>query len=183
MEFELPYPPSINHYWRRVGPRTLISRTGRSFRAEVVSIVARRRPATMLGPLNVQIDLHPPDRRRRDVDNVLKSLLDALQQGGVYRDDSQIDDLHIRRRECVPGGCVRVRLVPCQKTEPNSDEVKPRTCLKCGRTFNSAGPGNRICSPCRSKNERLGVSEQELQAQRGAKRRNGDLISALNEQS
>lgn len=182
MELELPFPPSINHYWRRVGPRTLISRTGRAFRSEVLSILARRRPTTMLGPLNVEIDLHPPDRRRRDVDNVMKSLLDALQQGGVYRDDSQIDDLHIRRRECVPGGCVRVRLKP-QESEPTSDEAKLRTCLKCGRTFNSAGPGNRICSPCRTKNERLCVSEQELQAQRGAKRRNGDVISALNEHS
>ena len=26
MVLTLPWPPSINHYWRRVGPRTLISR-------------------------------------------------------------------------------------------------------------------------------------------------------------
>ncbi len=30
---ELPYPPSVNHYWRRVGDRTLISREGRKFRS------------------------------------------------------------------------------------------------------------------------------------------------------
>ena len=29
LEVELPYPPSINHYWRRVGRTTLISREGR----------------------------------------------------------------------------------------------------------------------------------------------------------
>jgi len=42
LEVELPYPPSINHYWRRVGPKTLISREGRRFRASVVAIHAAR---------------------------------------------------------------------------------------------------------------------------------------------
>jgi len=41
LEVELPYPPSINHYWRRVGPKTLISREGRRFRASVVAIRER----------------------------------------------------------------------------------------------------------------------------------------------
>jgi hypothetical protein len=27
-ELKLPYPASVNHYWRRVGARTLISRGG-----------------------------------------------------------------------------------------------------------------------------------------------------------
>lgn len=110
LEVELPYPPSINHYWRRVGPRTLISRTGRSFRAEVVAILARRRVISLVGPLDVRIDLHPPDFRRRDVDNAMKSLLDALQHGGAYGDDSQIVHLEISRREPVEGGKTVVRI-------------------------------------------------------------------------
>lgn len=48
-EIELPYPPSINHYWRRVGSRTLISREGRRFRERVVAILAFRREP-MTGP-------------------------------------------------------------------------------------------------------------------------------------
>jgi len=31
----LPFPPSVNHYWRRVGYRTLISREGRTFQRNV----------------------------------------------------------------------------------------------------------------------------------------------------
>jgi hypothetical protein len=31
MKLTLPYPPSVNHYYRRVGPRTLISREGREY--------------------------------------------------------------------------------------------------------------------------------------------------------
>ena len=39
MVLTLPYPPSINHYWRRVGPRTLISREGRA-PSEDLSMIA-----------------------------------------------------------------------------------------------------------------------------------------------
>jgi crossover junction endodeoxyribonuclease RusA len=38
-----------------------------------------------------------PDRRRRDLDNLLKAVQDALAHAGVYDDDSQIVDLRIRR--------------------------------------------------------------------------------------
>lgn len=116
---ELPYPPSINHYWRRVGRHTLISRTGRAFRAEVIGILANRQVRMLDGPLKIEIDLHPPDRRRRDVDNALKSLLDALQHGGAYADDSQIVDLHVRKREPKSQGLARVTL---RQVEDNDDD-------------------------------------------------------------
>jgi len=53
---------------------------------------------------------------------------------------------------------------------------KKRTCLKCNRPFDSAGPGNRICRRCQQINDRLPISETQLQKQRGAKRHNGDLL-------
>ncbi len=108
---ELPYPPSVNHYWRRVGARTLISRAGRKFRARVVAHLAMRRLQPMTGALAVHVTVHPPDRRRRDLDNAMKALLDALAHGGAYEDDSQIDRLEIVRGEVVPGGTVIVRIM------------------------------------------------------------------------
>ena len=110
IELDLPYPPSINHYWRRVGARTLISRGGRAFRQSVCAILAARGIEPMDGPLEVLIDVYPPDRRRRDIDNLQKALLDALAHGGAYHDDSQIARLTVQRREVVSGGKVRVRL-------------------------------------------------------------------------
>jgi Holliday junction resolvase RusA-like endonuclease len=109
-EVELPYPPSINHYWRRVGPRTLISREGRRFRQRVLATLAARRVEPLAGPLAVEIDIFPPDRRRRDIDNVQKALLDALQQGGAYLDDSQIVRLTIAKHEPLDGGKTLVRI-------------------------------------------------------------------------
>jgi crossover junction endodeoxyribonuclease RusA len=47
--------------------------------------------------LRVEIIAFQPDQRRRDLDNMLKAPLDALQACGAYHDDSQIDELIICR--------------------------------------------------------------------------------------
>ena len=119
---ELPYPPSLNHYWRHVmvgrRPATLISREGRAFRTRVCALLAadagggliRKPPAG--GRIALAMDAFPPDRRRRDLDNLIKATADALQHAGVYEDDSQIDLLAIRRREPVTGGRLDVRIEP-----------------------------------------------------------------------
>ena len=109
-ELELPYPPSVNHYYRRVGRRTLISREGRKFRRHVCSLLAAAGVTPLSGPLRVEIEVYPPDRRRRDIDNVQKALLDALQHGGAFHDDGQIVQLKIEKRRCVPGGRTVVRI-------------------------------------------------------------------------
>ena len=51
----------------------------------------------MLGRLRVEVVAHAPDHRRRDLDNLHKATLDALEHAAVYADDGQIDDLRIRR--------------------------------------------------------------------------------------
>lgn len=112
LTIELPYPPSVNHYWRRVGARTLISREGRRFRRSVCARLAARTAQPMTGRVAVHVTAHPPDRRRRDLDNAMKALLDALAHGGVYEDDGQIDRIEIERGEVAPGGKVVVRITP-----------------------------------------------------------------------
>ncbi len=63
---------------------------------------------------------------------------------------------------------------------PQSDPKK-RTCLKCGKLFDSAGPGNRICPRCGRRNGRRRITKAELQKQRGRKWHNGIVISDLEE--
>jgi crossover junction endodeoxyribonuclease RusA len=110
LELELPYPPSVNHYFRMVGRRVLISREGRAFRQRVCSILAASGVRPLAGRLAVQVEVYPPDNRRRDIDNVQKALLDALQHGGAYHDDSQIVRLAIVRCAVVDGGRTLVRI-------------------------------------------------------------------------
>jgi hypothetical protein len=62
------------------------------------------------GDLVLEIDLHPPDRRKRDADNALKSLFDSLEHGRAYRDDAQIVEFSVRKRDPAPGGKVLVRI-------------------------------------------------------------------------
>jgi crossover junction endodeoxyribonuclease RusA len=60
--------------------------------------------------LAVTIIAHVPDKRRRDLDNVLKAACDALQAAHIFDDDEQIDDLRITRGRVVPGGELLVRI-------------------------------------------------------------------------
>jgi len=62
------------------------------------------------GRLAVTIEVYPPDRRRRDIDNLLKAVLDACQHGGAFPDDSHIIWLLIHRSRIVPGGRVVVTI-------------------------------------------------------------------------
>ena len=124
MPLILPYPPTMNTYWRHVGYRTLISREGRTFRRNVCALLGggRRGPPTS-GRLALAMDAFPPDRRRRDLDNLPKSVLDAIGHAGVYADDSQIDLLVIRRRDVVPGGRLKVEVF----------DLPLRRCPVCGK--------------------------------------------------
>ncbi len=110
----LPFPPSMNTYWRHIAikgrPRTLISSKGRDYRKTVLGLVCFNGTPAMLGRLAVTLDLYPPDRRKRDVDNFAKSLIDAMVSANIMEDDSQIDQLVITRREVRKGGEVVVRI-------------------------------------------------------------------------
>ncbi len=89
LAFRLPWPPSVNRYWRRnpKGRGMFISAQGRAFREEVAEIVGKI--TTLSGEAEVEILACPPDRRRRDLDNILKATLDALESAGVVEDDAQ----------------------------------------------------------------------------------------------
>ncbi len=105
MILSLPYPPTMNTYWRTFRGRMLLSERGRDFRTEVMaSILVNGKPNTLTGRLRVQIEASPPDKRRRDIDNIVKPLLDALAHAGVYADDEQIDELHVKRGPVVKNG-------------------------------------------------------------------------------
>jgi len=112
LNLELPYPPSTNRYYRNLRGRTLISREGRAYRATVCLQLAggNRKPPTC-GRIALCMDAFPPDRRRRDLDNLQKPALDAMQHAGVYEDDSQIDLLITRRREQCDQAHIDVRVM------------------------------------------------------------------------
>ena len=115
---DLPWPPSVNTYWRHItrgklAGRHLISERGRAYRtqveAELLSYLGRR-TLPVQGRLSVEMYACPPDRRVRDLDNIPKAALDALTHAGVWADDGQIDRLLIERAPVEKGGRLRIRI-------------------------------------------------------------------------
>lgn len=107
----LPYPPSVNHYWGTKGKIRFIGAKGKAFRAEVMSRwYQARQQGFGRARLEVEILLCPPDRRRRDIDNPAKAMLDALAHARVFEDDSQIDRLIIVRGQIEKGGAAVVTI-------------------------------------------------------------------------
>ncbi len=104
--FDLPWPPSTNRYWRKWQNRMVMGKDGRDYRDKVKAGMVIHR--TLYGRLSVRVEAYPPDRRTRDLDNVLKALLDAMEHAGAYHNDSQIDRITIERKEVETPGRVRV---------------------------------------------------------------------------
>ena len=102
----LSYPPSVNTLWRNIivkgKPRTLLSAAGRAYRLQVaaMAILIGAVDNHLPGAFSVSIMLYPPDKRRRDIDNPVKAILDGLTYAGIWEDDSQVDVLMVQR--CAP---------------------------------------------------------------------------------
>ena len=106
----LPWPPSVNKYWRTFQGRMIISAEGRSYRKAVADQVLIQRGAKhYTGKLRVQIEAFRPDNRQRDLDNLLKAVLDGCTHAGVWEDDSNIVDLRIYWAESI-GGMLKVKV-------------------------------------------------------------------------
>lgn len=122
----LPYPPSVNHYWRSAVIQghvaVHISAEGKEYRKTVKALLwAHERVHFGESLVRVDILVNPPDRARRDLDNLPKSLFDALSDekdkrtgiwidSGIWRDDVQVDDYRIRRGPPVKEGRVIVTI-------------------------------------------------------------------------
>ncbi|HGT2737073.1 TPA: RusA family crossover junction endodeoxyribonuclease [Klebsiella pneumoniae] len=123
MKLVLPFPPSVNTYWRapNKGPlagRHLISAEGRKYQSAACAAIIeqlRRLPKPTTAPAAVEITLFPPDMRRRDLDNYNKALFDALTHAGVWEDDSQVKRMAIEWGENVKGGRVEITITAYKK--------------------------------------------------------------------
>ena len=107
----LPWAPSVNNYWNhtRTG-QTFTTRRAKQFKTDCLAIVlsehGRLEPTGER--LRVSIVLRCKDRKRYDVDNFSKPILDALKHCRVYKDDWLVDDLRVLRGKTFPGGRIEV---------------------------------------------------------------------------
>lgn len=106
----IPYPPSVNTYWGFQGHRRFLTPKANKFKNEVAQEVSYNQVNFGSDRLEISITLYPPDKRIRDIDNCIKSTLDALVSAGAFVDDSQIDVLLINRGSICKGGKAEIKI-------------------------------------------------------------------------
>jgi crossover junction endodeoxyribonuclease RusA len=87
LSVKLPWPPSVNHYWKARGGGRFIAPRARAWLDGAV-LLLRASGVRFDGQVVVRMYLSPPDRRKRDGDNLEKAIMDALVKAGVIVDDS-----------------------------------------------------------------------------------------------
>jgi crossover junction endodeoxyribonuclease RusA len=92
--FSIPLPPSLNKLWVPRGgkhPGALArSAEYRRWARVAGSEILGQSPRAITGAVRVWLLAGPPDKRRRDADNLLKASLDLLVALNVIGDDSNV---------------------------------------------------------------------------------------------
>jgi crossover junction endodeoxyribonuclease RusA len=111
---DLPFPPSANSIWRNVKGRTLLSARYRAWIEAAASMISiYRKAATVAGPYTLQIQAGRPDKRKRDIDNLIKPVSDALVNGGIVEGDHLCQEVTACWLPGVTG--VRVLVLPTKE--------------------------------------------------------------------
>jgi len=109
----LPFPPSVNNYYIASKLGVYKTAKGRDYSKAVLSSIREQLPGVQFTDnLHVEVTIYPPDRRKRDLDNYMKSLLDSITEAELWEDDSLIDQLDIRRGLILPKGLAVVEINP-----------------------------------------------------------------------
>jgi crossover junction endodeoxyribonuclease RusA len=119
-EFNLPWPPTVNHYHQPIrrgsGVRIIKGGKAREYAKEAGKVIDALGLSgeAISGDVAIAITLHPPTLASYDVDGRPKGILDALTEAGFWLDDSQVQKMTVEKGEKVKGGMVRVRVDLCQ---------------------------------------------------------------------
>lgn len=129
----LPLPPSVNSFWRSVPARAgqrakvLISEEGRRFKSRCELMIRMQQRDHGLAPFEGEVEVSGVvyfADKRRDLDNVLKPLLDVL-QGAAYKNDRQICRIDVRRGLDAKNPRVELQIRAAALPEKVSSEATP----------------------------------------------------------
>ena len=90
----IPFPPSVNMMYRQTPRGIRLSTYGREYKDQVTDLIELKFPKLRLPEENRDKELtmyarfYQPDRRRRDMDNLLKASLDVV--SGILRFDDKL---------------------------------------------------------------------------------------------
>ena len=121
--FTIPLPPSLNKLWvpRRGAHRGARARSPQYRRwAHVAgSEIRAQSPRPVKGAVRVWLLAGPPDKRRRDADNLLKASLDLLVDLDLIGDDSDVLQVAAAWDTGLGPGQARLHVRPLGRQRPS----------------------------------------------------------------
>lgn len=117
MEMMLPWPPSVNQCFANVpGKGRVKTKAYKDWRYQagwLIKISMAKAPK--MGRYSVKIEATRQGKRRRDIDNFIKPIVDALVESGVVPDDCQMQHCQATWVAGLPDGQLKVKVEPWQE--------------------------------------------------------------------
>lgn len=112
--FTIPFPPGVNNLFNNGAKGRYPTDRYKAWRKLAADALKIQKPKPVEGPFTLSIKLHKPDRRKRDLDGLLKAPLDALVEAGLIQDDSLAMKISLEwvSNEPMKNGPVYVGLYP-----------------------------------------------------------------------
>jgi crossover junction endodeoxyribonuclease RusA len=93
---QLPLPPSANRLWVRARKGMRRSDEYVAWLLEAGWTAKTQRPNSIKGPFKISIHASRPDKRRRDIDNLIKPTLDLVESLRIVENDSDCEQVSAR---------------------------------------------------------------------------------------
>jgi len=135
MTLTLPWPPSTNTSYATYNNRRIKSLKARQYTQHIQQTLnnhptwhTQTKTITPQTQFQITLHLHPPDKRKRDINNHDKILIDAIFTT-LNADDHQITQLNITKHPPKPPGQATIHINwhtpkepnPCPKTQTGQD--------------------------------------------------------------
>ena len=101
------HPISVNLMYRTYRGRIILSQRGREFKKVVGEVLGGMNLPKVLGDVDVVVVFEFNDRRRRDIDNYGKAIIDCV-KGVMFEDDSAIMRLTMVKKLKAPASSMTV---------------------------------------------------------------------------
>lgn len=106
----LPWPPSVNRLWRYKGKQVYRDPKYVAWIREAGWVIKSQKLKKISGPFRAEIVLTPPDKRKRDLDNIIKATLDLFQTMEIIENDQLCHHLIVRYDFAATSGSCCVTL-------------------------------------------------------------------------
>jgi crossover junction endodeoxyribonuclease RusA len=111
VELWLPFPPSANRLWRTGSGRVFKSAEYSGWLIEAAVEARKQKFNKFIGAYKLSMTAARPDKRKRDLDNLIKPVSDLLASIGAIENDSQAEQINLRWVTTGEGIAVRIEPV------------------------------------------------------------------------